>query len=548
MEYITDKIGEEYKDWEEGDYIYIKAPTGTGKTHFVFNTLSEYANKTHDKILYLCNRTALKDEVKGNKHSALISRERLTPKQLEQIDLDVRELWQFRAPHQNVYIYTYQKLELIIKNKNRTKDENGDPTDCFKEAYAKLWDYKYIVFDEIQYFLEDSTFNPDTHLSFDFMWQQTEQCKILMSATGDFTKKYGDFLRGFKYPEDHYYIPKDNSYINIVFFKDNRLQGKDYPVELIHDILSTTIDEKIIYFVNRTDRIKKLLNYDVIKRHACCALSIHKRDKELQKINSAQTCIKEYSSDLITFDTRVLITTSALCNGVNIKDRDIKHIICDISNIYTAIQCIGRKRSLDEEDKVTVYIPIQNYSSTQAKRYKNILSLAYQFSNDETRAEVCNNLEYAHIQDCLYTNYVIDSHRTYPTVNLNWARVMYYESQKNIYDKWEQQIDTGLNYNSCYAETFLEIAGMQDCKATIKDISEGTISNKVPNDELLALIDKYKFDNFGRIYSSTNKEIKQQIKDWGITMADFEQLLNQEGCTYKSRHEEKKRYWQLTKK
>ena len=75
------------------------------------------------------------------------------------------------------------------------------------------------------------------------------------------------------------------------------------------------------------------------------------------------------------------------------------------------------------------------------------------------------------------------------------------------------------------------------------------MSDKVPKDELLVTwSNKYKFDNFGRIYSSTNKEIKQQIKDWGITMADFEQLLNQEGCTYKSRHEEKKRYWQLTKK
>ena len=601
MEYITDKIGEEYKDWEEGDYIYIKAPTGTGKTHFVFNTLAEYANKTDDKILYLCNRTALKDEVKDNEHSALISENRLTPKQVEQVELGVKDLYNFRQRHMNVYIMTYQKLELIIKEQYRTdgdiisyeidedgnikQDEYGSPivlsrkeikererdgetvitkqdeygarerTDYFKNAYEKLFQYKYIVFDEIQYFLEDSTFNSDTHLSFDFMWQKTPQCKILMSATGGFTKKYGDMLMNetdgaainFKYPEDHYYIPKNSSYIDIVFFKDNKPQGKDYPVDCIKKILSETEKDKVIYFVERTNRMETLIKIPEINDNAHYVLSANNDKLHLQEINELHTYLKQGNSGSITFDKRVLVTTSALCNGVTLKDRNIKHIICDISNIYTAIQCIGRKRPLDEEDKVTVYIPIQNYSFLNALKYRRKIDLATKYQNQAItdRREFMANPDFQHIKDDFYTDYINIEGVNNPVLRLNWAKIMYYESQSDIYGKWKQQIDTGIDNDNSYINMFLDIAEMQDCKTSIEDISEETISDKVPKDELLALIDKYEFDNFGEINSESDKEIRAQWKQWGITRKEFEYELDKIGYIYKAQRKNAKRYHTL---
>lgn len=591
MEYITDKIGEEYKDWKTGDYIYINAPMGTGKTQFVFNTLAEYATKSYDEILYLCNRKALRDEVKDKPHSSYMSKDRLTDRQLQQVELEVRELWEFFKSHKlNVRPMTYQKLEFIIAQQHRAEgdwvayeaDKNGNkklnkhglpieiskekikdfkeaggyvteefdetkPTDRYKRAYNKLLEYKYIVFDEIQYFLEDSTFNPDTHLSFDFMWQQTEQCKILMSATGNFTKKFGGMLQdatgnpaiNFKYSNNHYYIPKDISYIDFVFFKDDKKNGRDYPVRLIKDILSETKEDKIIYFVDRTDRMKTLLEIPEIKENAHFVLSKNNGNKSLQEINEIETYLNKINDDTITFDKQVLITTSALCNGISLKDRNIKHIICDISNIYTAIQCIGRKRPLDEEDKVTVYIPIKSYSKTQLAYYRHRIELLTKYINcTGDRRDIMASPDFELIEEAFYTDY-INTENNNPVRRVNNARLMYYTSQEYIYTKW-LNYTRHYNDNTAYAQTFLDIAGMQDCKVnSYVDISETPVTDKIPRDELLAFIDKYKFDNWEAdnnwkmALKNNHKEIKKQLKQWDLTIAEFELILNEAGYTYK---------------
>lgn len=52
----------------------------------------------------------------------------------------------------------------------------------------------------------------------------------------------------------------------------------------------------------------------------------------------------------------MLVSTKCIDNGVDFKDRKLKHIICDIFDIESAIQCLGRKRVLDENDTCTFYI------------------------------------------------------------------------------------------------------------------------------------------------------------------------------------------------
>lgn len=60
--YVTDVIGETYKQWKTG-VVLINAGTGTGKTTFVVKELNEWAEITGTKILYLCNRSALRSQV-----------------------------------------------------------------------------------------------------------------------------------------------------------------------------------------------------------------------------------------------------------------------------------------------------------------------------------------------------------------------------------------------------------------------------------------------------------------------------------------------------
>ena len=98
--YISEKIGDEYKQWRKGEYVYIGADTGTGKTWFVFHTLAPFAADKGKKILYLCNRVALKKDVEKLKRKA------------EQ---------ELQCKFNNVHIMTYQSVNEIIKKENIMK-------------------------------------------------------------------------------------------------------------------------------------------------------------------------------------------------------------------------------------------------------------------------------------------------------------------------------------------------------------------------------------------------------------------------------------------
>ena len=56
-----------------------------------------------------------------------------------------------------------------------------------------------------------------------------------------------------------------------------------------------------------------------------------------------------------SFDCRILFTTKVLDNGVNLKDRAIKHIIIEQADMVEFIQCLGRKRIIDKDDTISLY-------------------------------------------------------------------------------------------------------------------------------------------------------------------------------------------------
>ena len=69
-----------------------------------------------------------------------------------------------------------------------------------------------------------------------------------------------------------------------------------------------------------------------------------------------------------------MFTTSVLDNGVDLKDRRIKHIFTEIIDVDTMIQSLGRKRSLDKEDCCYFYIRLYQKKGLQGF----INSIAYQ--------------------------------------------------------------------------------------------------------------------------------------------------------------------------
>lgn len=68
LKWISDVIGENYKHWKDGDIVKIQAQTGTGKTRFIIGDKNNRGlvdnMNCFEKMIYICNRTELKRQVK----------------------------------------------------------------------------------------------------------------------------------------------------------------------------------------------------------------------------------------------------------------------------------------------------------------------------------------------------------------------------------------------------------------------------------------------------------------------------------------------------
>lgn len=299
---VTQKIDNEYKDWSVGEYYLIEAGTGKGKSHFVKNTLYEYAKVNGKKILLLSNRINLKNQ----NDAELVGKEDI------------------------ITTMNYQKLE-----------NNTD---------VEITQYDYIVCDECHYFATDSQFNYLTDVSFDkIVATGNHSVKIFMSATPTIIKYH---MRRLQIKPKVYPLEPDYSYINQLYFYKND--------ELIEDVIikqRMTDDEKMIYFSTQD----KLL-YDLHKRHENSLFNCAK-DNNNSFYESVQ---KDKIQDMLAnekFEEQILFTTTCMDNGVNIKDRAIKHIVIDVNDIDSIVQCLGRKRVCSMDDTVTVYIKNRSVKS-----------------------------------------------------------------------------------------------------------------------------------------------------------------------------------------
>lgn len=307
------------KTWD-GNNVILNGATGCGKTYFIENNLHGYAKKHCRTILFLCNRRALYEEIMSDK---------------EKLGL------------YNIEVMLYQTLQEQIKKG------------------GTIQAYNYIVCDEFHYVLSDAIFNKYTDLTYNWITSQNEAIKIFMSGTGHriFNKLKSS---GVVKPNSEYVIPYDYSYVNECRF----FRNKEKVIDIINNILNST-EDKIIYFANSIDFAIEVYNQFENESYFRC--SKHSKNPIASKLNKTYLdCVVEYEKDLITFNKRLLVTTKALDNGINIKDNQIKHIICDIFDLESAQQCLGRKRIINKEDKCNFYI--RNYSKKEVGRFKGLLN------------------------------------------------------------------------------------------------------------------------------------------------------------------------------
>lgn len=163
-----------------------------------------------------------------------------------------------------------------------------------------------------------------------------------MSATGEYMKKY---ISGYKKMETiDYELPiKFDSVKQLTFF------NKDETLENFMDEAIANGD-KGIFFIQSAKKAYEL--YNKYKDYALFNCSKNNEDYykyvDEEKINNLLRDEK--------FNEQILITTTCMDAGVNILDRDVKHIVCDVKDIGTLIQCMGRKRLQHKDDGIYLYI------------------------------------------------------------------------------------------------------------------------------------------------------------------------------------------------
>ena len=298
---------------------------------------------------------------------------------------------------------------------------------CYKKGLLNKNSFKYIVCDECHFFTSDATFNLETDLMLEYIIKQGQQSiRVYMSATPEialepilkfeydfgfqksivdewaksvrFQKNSPDLrikianslsnpnsrllytivgLHGVTYdiyqPDDYdlaikkeyenikqkfkfYYLPRNYQYLN---FQRTYLEIKD----LIPEIEKS--NNKWIIFINSNSQAEEF-KVALSKKVDCKFIS-------RKSINEDEQAREEYDYIIEneTFRPKVLIATSVIDNGINIKNDNIKeekdkvlNIVVDATNRTQFLQMIGRVRA-SENDTINLYV--KDYSIDDLK-------------------------------------------------------------------------------------------------------------------------------------------------------------------------------------
>ena len=365
---VSEVIGDDYKKWKDGDSVIISSPTGTGKTYFVLNVLVPYAKKLNKKILMFCNRVALYEQINNA------------------IDEDMRAY---------IEIITYQSAE----------DQIGK---------IIMGNVLYYIFDEAHYIFQDSSFNEGTGAWYEHFFSISTlslRICIYLSATPDdiymllanrtkycfdigyylehygkltalYNRKYENDNEKEKYDYYKHYISEMDYYTdytgqtpysygdciheNIQSHKSEL--AKCYTQDICYDYLTckyfsdyteikkriTESEDKWLIFVNKKSDgqilCKELNQLFVGTRKRAVFISSQSRQSTGEDNREFKNIIEDEK-----FSCNILISTSVLDNGVNIKDKQLKNIVISAYDKTEFVQMLGRRR-VEENDRVTLYI------------------------------------------------------------------------------------------------------------------------------------------------------------------------------------------------
>lgn len=222
---------------------------------------------------------------------------------------------------------TYQKMEYNVYLNGLWTAQKSVP-DLMQLVKQE---FDYIVLDEAHYLFQDAAFNRRTSTIFEMIERfRKSKVIIMLSATADLLKKYFSSKITATYTAD-----ADYSYIESVFYYNR----KDTLLKILDKIPA---DEKIVVFGDNKERLQEL------NRRYSDSAYLSSDNKETSPVFNEIVQTEH-------FECRMLFTTKVLDNGVNLKDKAIKHIFVEQTDMVEFMQCLGRKRVQDAEDTIKLY-------------------------------------------------------------------------------------------------------------------------------------------------------------------------------------------------
>jgi hypothetical protein len=357
--WVSDGIGEGFKHWRPSQPIFISSQTGFGKNTFIECDLIQYL---YD--LNYDNGKLLKYKPDGDKKILILTNRIALSKQInERIGNIVGEVAE---------VVSYQS---------------------FIDKEMKWKRYSYVVCDESHFFTSDAMFNPHTDLILDKIVRKFRNAiRIYMSSTlctciqyildkERSIERFEVMSKGGKDEDDegvyiapsflYYKFDRDYSYLNVHYF-DSFTDLEDG----IKD--SVAIGEKWLIFLDDKDGcedLKETLEPIIIKVLKLEADDEKKKKSPIMVIHSGSKGKPSYEEFVLKekFEGSILITTSVIDNGVNIKDSKVKHIVVTDINKDKVLQMLGRKR-VEDNEIVNLYL----MRSTTGKMKKLIDGLILQ--------------------------------------------------------------------------------------------------------------------------------------------------------------------------
>ncbi len=481
--YVSEVIKEEYKEWKPGQVIFLSAHTGAGKTFFILNELLEFAAISGKRILYLVNRSILKEQIE------------------EKINTEVRN-----KLRRNKNIKS-ENLAKIIEVKLYQTIES----ECKKNPDYKIQEeYDYIIADEAHYFLEDSMFNTYTQLSYDWiMGKRYDVVLIFISATIDRMKKY--------IWEENTVKENDNlvgSHIKLIRGNfDPDVDIKSYEMKADYSYVKVSLLKKIeeITELVEKDKSKWLIFVDNIEKGKTIEKSLKKeeidvafitaeskKDRELlgivQKINTREK-----------YEQRVLIATSVMDNGISIKDLDLRKLIIMAMTREQFIQMLGRKRVTSDMQKLEVYILLREKECfrkclVECEKRQRFISEAEKYNFQMDISVVLEQILESNVFLQCVKNICYVDQRKVVFSKLAIAQYDYlYKYYKGMVERFEKEGGTA------FLREQLEWLGRKEAEQEIKELT------KTLFDQISKIIEEYKNRELN---AEENKEMRERIKSY----------------------------------